>query len=131
MRADLKVKDVELYTQNGILNMLERNRKIKRAPERWQEQREHFDVVITFEERVFDLVIKDIQSRHRDSLQPVHIINIETKDNPADAIVGAQVAGQLAQALVNTEDIEEEVEAVIEGLERKNDVPFLHTILFF
>lgn len=32
--------------------------KIKNAPQRWQEQRNVFDVIITFEERVFDHIIE-------------------------------------------------------------------------
>ncbi len=46
------------YRQNGILNLVERNAKIKTAPERWQDQQNVFDVVITFEEKVFDIVVE-------------------------------------------------------------------------
>lgn len=46
------------YTQNGLLNMLDRNRRIKQHPERFQQCNEQFTVVITCEERVYDQVLE-------------------------------------------------------------------------
>ena len=37
--------------------MLDRNRRIKEKPERFQSAKEHFDLIITCEERVYDQVI--------------------------------------------------------------------------
>jgi RNA polymerase II subunit A C-terminal domain phosphatase SSU72 len=55
---DLTRKDAELYTRNGLLKMVKRNMGVKLAPERFQENQERFDVVVTFEERVMDQVIE-------------------------------------------------------------------------
>uniref|UniRef100_M1BRT2 RNA polymerase II subunit A C-terminal domain phosphatase SSU72 n=1 Tax=Solanum tuberosum TaxID=4113 RepID=M1BRT2_SOLTU len=55
-------KDVKLYSRNGILPMLKRNLGVKLAPQRWQDNAADgpFDVVITFEEKHFDLVLEDL-----------------------------------------------------------------------
>ena len=46
------------YTQNGILHMLDRNRRIKSKPERFQNTDEQFDVIFTVEERIYDSVVE-------------------------------------------------------------------------
>lgn len=47
---------IHSYTQNGLLHMLDRNRRIKKQPERFQQCTERFDLIITAEERVYDQV---------------------------------------------------------------------------
>lgn len=54
--SDLTEKDKSLYTQNGILHMLDRNRRIKKRPQRLQEAQSQYDIIITAEERVYDQV---------------------------------------------------------------------------
>lgn len=41
--------------------MLDRNRRIKAHPERFQDMTEHFEMIITCEERVYDQVIEGKQ----------------------------------------------------------------------
>jgi len=38
--------------------MLDRNRRIKDRPERFQDSKDHFDVVISLEERVYDQIME-------------------------------------------------------------------------
>ena len=93
--------------------MLDRNRKIKLAPERFQESKEKFDIVITCEERVFDAVCEgtsrvrlnrlssnaqrtDIVNREGDGTTSVHVINVEIKDNHSEAEVGGKIILRLA-----------------------------------
>jgi len=52
MYKDLITKDQNLYTQNGVLHLLDRNRRIKEKPERFQDCRDRFDIVFTVEERI-------------------------------------------------------------------------------
>ena len=56
----LNLNTVSRYTENGLLCMLDRNRRIKPRPERFQNCQEHFDMIITCEERVYDQVIEGI-----------------------------------------------------------------------
>ena len=43
--------------------MLDRNRRIKPKPERFQSCKEHFDVIITCEERVYDQITEGTSSQ--------------------------------------------------------------------
>jgi RNA polymerase II subunit A C-terminal domain phosphatase SSU72 len=50
MLDELRAADEQLYSRNGVLQMLERNASCKIAPERWQDERNRFfDVVVTYE----------------------------------------------------------------------------------
>lgn len=74
MYQELKYKDPRLYTANGLLGMLDRNRRIKGSPERWQDWKVGMprkesgmedgvvDVVITCEERCWDIVVEGLSS---------------------------------------------------------------------
>ena len=46
------------YTTNGILHMLDRNRRIKPRPERFQACEEKFDIIVSCEERVYDQILE-------------------------------------------------------------------------
>ncbi|XP_020255100.1 RNA polymerase II subunit A C-terminal domain phosphatase SSU72-like [Asparagus officinalis] len=61
MYDDLLRKNPELYKRNGILPMLKRNMSVKLAPQRWQDNAADgpFDVVLSFEDRVFDAIVDD------------------------------------------------------------------------
>ena len=39
------------------MQMLQRNAAVKRAPQRWQDCREQFDVAVTFEERILEQLL--------------------------------------------------------------------------
>lgn len=69
------------YTQNGILHMLDRNKRIKSKPERFQNCKDKFDLVITCEERVYDQVLEG-EASHKKCLN--HWRDVVGKSEPLE-----------------------------------------------
>ena len=65
LSADPKAQD--FYKKTKLLDILRRNKQIKYAPERWQDTSSEvvgdYDVVICFEQRIFDAVIEGKRER--------------------------------------------------------------------
>lgn len=119
------------YTQNGLLHMLDRNRRIKLAPERFQTCTEQFDVIITCEERVYDQVIEFLENRESTSNVPVHVINVDIQDNHEEAVAGAFLISDLVSMLAKTSDLDNEIDEVCYNFETENNKNILHCIMFY
>lgn len=131
MYKDLLRKDPELYTQNGILHMLDRNRRIKPKPERFQSCKDKFDVVITCEERVYDQLLEDMESREKDDMNPVHIINIDIQDNHEEATIGAFLICDLVSMLSESDDLDNDIDEILQDFEPRCQRTILHTVSFY
>ncbi|PWY78574.1 Ssu72-like protein [Aspergillus sclerotioniger CBS 115572] len=120
MYDELFSKDERLYRNNGLLNMLERNRNLKWGPERFQDwvpgqpRVDHVskgdkgalgteggvvDVIITCEERCWDAVVDDLMNKGSPLNRPVHVFNVDIKDNHEEALVGGKAILELANRL--------------------------------
>ncbi|CAL1277882.1 unnamed protein product [Larinioides sclopetarius] len=131
MYQDLLSKDKALYTQNGLLHMLDRNRRIKSHPERFQSCYEIFDVIFTVEERVYDQVVEELASRSPKEISPVHIINIDVQDNHEEATIGAFLVCEMATMMAESEDLDNDIDELLQEFEAKAQRPILHTVQFY
>ncbi|KAH7680955.1 RNA polymerase II subunit A C-terminal domain phosphatase SSU72 protein [Dioscorea alata] len=133
MLDDLRRKDPDLYKRNGILPMLKRNSSVKTAPQRWQDNAADgvFDVVLTFEEKVFDMVLQDLNNREQVLMKTVLIINLEVKDNHEEAAVGAKLALDLCQEIEAVECWEDLIDNIVMAFENKHKRKLLYSISFY
>lgn len=120
MYDELQAQDARLYRNNGILNMLDRNRNIKWGPERFHDwvvgaaridaltrgdkgadgaEGGVVDVIFTCEERCWDAVVDNLLDRGAPLNRPVHVFNVDIKDNHEEALVGGGAILELADAL--------------------------------
>lgn len=129
MYKDLDSKDHQLYTQNGILHMLDRNRRIKSCPERFQKCKDKFDVIFTCEERVYDQVVEDLSNRVGGNV-PAHVINMDIQDNHEEATVGAFKLCELARRLAACKDLDDEIDELLINFETEHKKRLIHTICF-
>ena len=68
---------ISFSIENGMLHILDRNRRIKDRPEKFQDTKERFDIILTCEERCYDLVVANFEAMENTTEQPVHVINID------------------------------------------------------
>ncbi|WZZ05863.1 hypothetical protein YC2023_091784 [Brassica napus] len=147
MFDELRRKDPELYKRNGILQMLKRNLNVKLAPQRWQDNAADgvFDVVMTFEEKVFDSVLEDLNNREQSLMKTILVMNLEVKDNHEEAAIGGRLALELCQEvnvpiglfvhnqslIEGNETWEDTIDDIVAGFEKQQRRKLVYSISFY
>lgn len=120
MFKELLSRDRKLYTANGVLQMLDRNRNIKDHPQSWSTHDRVFDVVFTCQERCFDGVCLDLMHKGVKLNRPCHVINIEIEDNHQEAIVGGVAILDLARSICDSTDPDAEMVNILTEWQKKH-----------
>lgn len=129
--------------------MIDRNRRIKPRPERFQACFDKFDVVFTLEERVYDQVIEgtfhlthprpvinqsfffvELASRPATDNTPVHVINVDIQDNHEEATIGSFLILDLVNMLSASSDLDNDIDEILQEFESKTERTVLHTVFF-
>ncbi|OAP15630.1 hypothetical protein AXX17_AT1G68100 [Arabidopsis thaliana] len=133
MFDELRRKDPELYKRNGILQMIKRNLSVKLAPQRWQDNAGDgvFDVVMTFEEKVFDSVLEDLNNREQSLTKTILVMNLEVKDNHEEAAIGGRLALELCQEIEGNETWEDTIDDIVAGFEKQHRRKLVYSISFY
>ena len=114
-----------------MLALLDRNRNIKTGPERWQNADAvgKVNVAICFDDRIFELVDEDCSNRDGVDYENLHVINIDTKDDPEAAAISAELALELCQRLDKMDELDEsEVPDLISSFEKEKNISLKHSM---
>ncbi|KAH9820312.1 RNA polymerase II subunit A, partial [Melampsora americana] len=115
------------YTANRILAMLDRNRQIKQSPERWQECISGLaNIIITCEKGCFDSVCDDLFYRGGELNKPIHLINLEIKDNHEETLLAGKALLDLCNAIEESNDLDNQLEGILERQMEKHPHQLLH-----
>jgi RNA polymerase II subunit A C-terminal domain phosphatase SSU72 len=129
MKNSIKIFN-KSYIKIGLIPMLERNASVKKAPQRFQDSNDPLDILICFDDRVFEQVIEDLQNRSVEYEKTLHILNINTKDNKDEAVKMAKNVIKLCTQIENSGDWENNITTHIEEFEKKMYVKIQHVVYF-
>ena len=127
----LMAEDEKLYTRNGLKDMLERNMTIKPAPQRWQDSEVDVDVVVCFEERVFDNVVSDLKGRVGGSGEPLLVINLDVIDSHEEALNAGPHALKLCEMIDASDDWECECDEIMDKFAAEVGRRPIYTVCFY
>jgi RNA polymerase II subunit A C-terminal domain phosphatase SSU72 len=125
---------VKGYEERGMFEMLTRNARMKPTPNKWQTRSEddQFDVVVCFEERVFDLVVMDYREKGGRGQRPVLVVNLDVRDSHRDSVEAAPRALKLCRALEAREEWEGEVDGIMREFETSEGMMgLLYTVCYY
>lgn len=132
---ELKAENPSLFRKNGVLAMLERDMITKKCPQRWQDltipELKKFDVIVCFEDRIFEIVLEDLQLRRgKGEWIPLHVICLDIKDTPHHAKIGGSLALELCEKINSIQNLELDIGSALEGFEEQKKLRLLYSAIY-
>eukprot|EP00611_Tribonema_gayanum_P023516 TRINITY_DN4964_c0_g1_i1.p1 TRINITY_DN4964_c0_g1~~TRINITY_DN4964_c0_g1_i1.p1 ORF type:complete len:313 (-),score=73.28 TRINITY_DN4964_c0_g1_i1:130-1068(-) len=132
MHDKLLATDKDLHARAALLKLLSRDACTKRHPERWQDlgsaDAAKFDIIICFNDKIFDLCIEDFQNRPPFEFKPIHIVSLPVMDTPQHAEQAMVDVLKLVKMLDACDDVESQGADVVEAFQATTKRPILHQV---
>ncbi|KAL0232395.1 hypothetical protein PCE1_002736 [Barthelona sp. PCE] len=128
MHDKLSESNHRVYTEMGVLGMLERNASIKSHPERFTDLSNHVDFIICFQPKVFDQVLEDLRRKgivHGGKMS--YVINFDTIDSLDNAEQSAKYVYEFVKKLEGLNDLSE-LSEVIEDFQLNIPIEMMWTV---
>ncbi|KAL3827159.1 hypothetical protein ACHAXA_006714 [Cyclostephanos tholiformis] len=128
-------EDEAFFLHNGVLQLCKRGSAVKRWQDTPTKDVQKHDIVIAFEERIYDAVVDDLQTREpTEDFRAIHVICLDTKDNPHEAELQGRVALELCWILEQAEDLDLEAPELVEQFQEEQmshtQIKVLHQICY-
>ncbi|KAG5175407.1 Ssu72-like protein-domain-containing protein [Tribonema minus] len=123
---------LQLHARAALLKLLSRDACTKRHPERWQDlgsaDTAKFDIIICFNDKIFDLCIEDFQNRPPFDFKPIHIVSLPVMDTPQHAEQAMVDVLKLVKMLDACDDLDNHGADVVEAFQATTKWPILHQV---
>ena len=111
---------IDLYTKIGVYKMLERNARLKSAPEKFQSCKEEFSVIVCLDPQAFIDVMEHFDGRTPVTGKIAFVFLIEVEDKFTEAEKAAVTIGEFLKGLERFGDWKNNVDEAIRNFQKFN-----------
>lgn len=111
--------------------MIKRDVGVKLAPQKFQDNTEPFDIILTFEEVVMDKVLEHFSRVSPSLMRPVAVVNLDVRDSHEEAAIAAPVALELCSMIDKAEEWEDELDSILEAFYQATGRRAIYNVCFF